>query len=424
MAREVKDDGSYDYKKGIIDYDEINRKFGLNNIETKNRPLLTINAWCHSHIRALHKKYPSTEWLAWCKIENLWNGHFVMTDMIHPEQECSGANVETTDEWMERIDNYLLENDPDNMGKWNCVLHSHHSMWAFWSGTDDDQRKKLNDGRRLAWAVVTNYTWDNVWYKACVNFYKPYPIEIDADVEYEVNDFYKQQQEREEYKDKRMKEIFIKKVKNEGILSDDHLKMLDYLWIDIIEEVVSNMYEVNELWSPSGSVKETLEKIVEEAEKKVEEETLIPLDSEYSQRKEWNTNLMGQLAGNMREKTYTYSSSIYNPSLYDTSKRKSWNSRDDYDDLSNSRADYDFWQHKKHSDTLFNNKNFPTEDVLFDSLGLDTGFEVKLNDEWDRMIFNFDMECWEYVWDVINDLYEYQEDYLPKEIDDEMRLAN
>lgn len=62
-------------------------------------------------------------------------------------------------------------------------------MSCFWSGTDDNARKSLNDGRFMAFAVVTAYSHKGddieVDYKGCVNFYKPYNIEIDCDMYYE-----------------------------------------------------------------------------------------------------------------------------------------------------------------------------------------------------------------------------------------------
>ena len=63
-----------------------------------------------------------------------------MVDMIHPHQKAHGSEVETTDEGMERQMQYLMENDKENIHKWNCVLHSHHSMGVFWSGTDNNAR--------------------------------------------------------------------------------------------------------------------------------------------------------------------------------------------------------------------------------------------------------------------------------------------
>ena len=67
-----------------IDYKEINQKIWLNNIDVHQAPVLTISAWCHNHIKALHKKYPWTEWTAICRIVNHWDWQFEMVDMIHP----------------------------------------------------------------------------------------------------------------------------------------------------------------------------------------------------------------------------------------------------------------------------------------------------------------------------------------------------
>lgn len=55
----------------------------------------------------------------------------------------------------------------------------------FWSETDDNARKELNDGRTAAFAIVTAYKGAEISYKGCLNFYRPFPLEIDADIDTE-----------------------------------------------------------------------------------------------------------------------------------------------------------------------------------------------------------------------------------------------
>ena len=284
-------------------HDAINKAINVNNVDTKIKPKLIINAWCHAHIKTMHKASPSTEWLAKCKIINLWNGVFKMVDMIHPPQECSSALVETADgawlreaQYLERI----WEQDWD----WNCVLHSHHSMNAFWSGTDDEQRLRLNDGRELAWAVVTNYRGDNIWYKGCVNFYKPYNIEIDCDIEYEDVDY--------DTLCSMAKADFDAEVENRycNLLQDnipllDELKgrysfdnVINYLWIDIRKELMINNISISRKL-PQQEYNDKLNELFTEAVATTKSELYEKYKDEYDFY-DWNNMLMGQRKENAK----------------------------------------------------------------------------------------------------------------------------
>ena len=181
------------------DYKEMNRKLGLNNITISQPLTLKISEKCHWYIRELHMEYPHKEWLAICKTEQVWPWVFELVDMIHPEQTAGSGSVTATDKGMDWSVDYLMEKGED-LSKWNLILHSHHSMWVFWSTTDDKARLWYNDGRFMCWAVVTAYsgTPENgaISYKGCVNFYKPYNIEIDCVVEQPERDL---RLETEEY---------------------------------------------------------------------------------------------------------------------------------------------------------------------------------------------------------------------------------
>lgn len=164
---------------------EFMKEIGLNNQTLFGKIKITMSWHVHEYIKQLHKIYPRTEWLGLCKTEKISEGHFVVTDIIHPHQRISGADVTTTDEGMDWAMEFLQEYDLDDIHKWNCVLHSHHTMWVFWSGTDDNARKELNDGRTAAFAIVTAYKGTEIFYKGCLNFYRPFPLEIDADIDIE-----------------------------------------------------------------------------------------------------------------------------------------------------------------------------------------------------------------------------------------------
>lgn len=302
-------------------YQQMNDKLWLNNIKLEEQPHLTISEWCHKHIKELHKEYPKEEWLALCKIEKRWPWDFYLVDMIHPEQSTSTWAVTATDEWMEWAVKELQERGED-MWLWNCVLHSHHWMSCFWSWTDDNARKELNDGRFMAFAVVTAYkgTGDNmeVDYKGCVNFYKPYNIEIDCDMYYEEWYLDKNYEEYlEEYINTRDL-IFEEKVKEKQeemnwlMAQPDYSRVLDYLWLDIKDKLDENYQEVVMKKMPNPQVEGILKVCENEAKVEAEEalkenKELMDGMAEYSAWDEWNTNLKTQLEEHKKVKAKVYS---------------------------------------------------------------------------------------------------------------------
>lgn len=292
---------------------EMNKLIGLNNISIKENITLLINDWCAQHIRTLHKEYPHTEWLAVCKIEPQGKWVFLMTDMVFPWQKGVGSEVETTEKWMERLNKELI-NRNESWKLWNCILHSHHSMWVFWSGTDDNARLGMNDWRQVEWAVVTAYDKDEISYKGCVNFYKPYNIEIDVDIK-----------EVEWISITQKYAGYITKIKeSSGIFYDALLKeneeyinsitetpsysnMLDYLWIDITEELAENYNEVKDkIWNPE--LIDYLKQLDNEANELAKNEVnnngeYTDILTEYGAFCEWSDNLLTQLEENRKEKS-------------------------------------------------------------------------------------------------------------------------
>ena len=399
-----------------IDYKEINQKIWLNNIDVHQAPVLTISAWCHNHIRALHKKYPWTEWTAICRIVNHWDWQFEMVDMIHPWQKTTSWEVETTDEWMEWAIDHLLERGED-LWEWNCILHSHHSMGCFWSQTDDNARLSMNDWRMLMWAVVTAYKWEEIDYKGCLNFYKPYPIEIDCDIEYYTEDLYWQREQWGEFMENRTKEIY-----NEMVLTDQTLKeykceydydnLLKYLGIDITDELKKNA-EVVQMKMPCEGYENRLKEIMEEAKEKVQEEIWAPVDNELVDWSNWSDNLLEQLETNKKAAEAVKPVSHYNGSLYDYDYCNSWG---DYEYNRTTtplkKSNRDFYESPEEKYCEFSSLNYPTKWSLINAYWLNEQFEFRLNDDKEWEVFNTHYKIWCYVWDELEDLYTYPEDYL------------
>jgi len=371
---------------------EMNNLIGLNNISIQGWITLLINDWCKEHIKTLHKEYPHTEWLAICKVEPQWNWIFLMTDMVFPWQKGVGWEVETTKEWMEWFTRELI-NRGENTSQWNCILHSHHSMGCFWSSTDDNARLSLNDWRQVEWAVVTAY--DNEWnihYKGCINFYKPYNIEIDVnvvDLECEwivdkYNEYLKKVGESE-----KIIYNFLLKTNKEHIDSitkkPSYSWILDYLWIDISEELNENYDSLKEkIWNPE------LVDYMKQLEDKAREMAISEVNTggvysdmlaEYGAYCTWSDNLLTQLENN-RKQTFekTYTSSINNPSLYSqTALPLNRDFEDEY-----NYDDYEFTSNKY------------SESYIRSMFWIPLAQPMKVGDESEWQVWS--EECWDYIY--------------------------
>lgn len=332
--------------------EKMNSIVGLNNISIKDWPILYINDWCAEHIKRLHKKNPNEEWLAYCKVKSEWEGIFIMTDMVFPWQTTTGWDVETTKEWMEWLNKELIARW-EKATDWNCVLHSHHKMGCFWSGTDDKARLSLNDWRQLAWAVVTAYEeeWNvmKINYKGCLNFYKPYNIEIDATVENlnsksiadEYDEYLTKIIETEEKYYNMLKEEnkeYIDKITDKPSFNG----VLEYLGLDIEKELNRNFDGLREkIWNPE------LLDYLKQLRTRAGDLALTDVNSsgvysdmlvEYGEFCNWSEKLLEQLEENKEKKTFGTLSSIQSPSLL--SQTASPLNRDFND---NDDDDYDYY---------------------------------------------------------------------------------
>lgn len=320
--------------------EEMNKLIGLNNISIKENITLLINGWCAEHIKALHKEYPHTEWLAVCKVEPQGKWVFLMTDMVFPWQKWVSADVETTKEGMERLNEELIKRG-ENWKLWNCILHSHHSMGCFWSGTDDNARLWMNDWRQVERAVVTAYDKKDenlISYKGCVNFYKPYNIEIDVEVKNleeptiveKYNDYLKKIEESEAT----FYEFLLNENKDyiESITqTPSYSRILDYLWVDITEDLVKNYNEINDkIWNPE--LLDYLKQLSDLSHQLAVEEInnggeFGDMLAEYGAFCDWSDNLLSQLETNRETKSSAVQWTLISSVGYPTNR-----TFDDYDE--------------------------------------------------------------------------------------------
>lgn len=359
---------------------EMNKLIGLNNISIKENITLLINDWCAQHIKTLHKEYPHTEWLAVCKIEPQGKWVFLMTDMVFPWQKGVGWEVETTEEWMERLNKELI-NRNENWKLWNCILHSHHSMWVFWSGTDDNARLGMNDWRLVEWAVVTAYDKDEISYKGCVNFYKPYNIEIDVDVK-EI-EWVSITQKYAEYitKIKESSGIFYDALlkENEEYIDSitktpSYSNMLEYLWIDISKELAENYDKVKDkIWNPEliDYMKQLGNKADELARDEVNKNgEYADILTEYGAFCEWSDNLLTQLEENRKTKTTSYQWSLISSTAYPLNR--------DFDD-----DDYDYNNIYEFTGSKY------SESYVRQMFRIDSRTPMKMWDHWEWLVYNY-----------------------------------
>ena len=371
-------------------YKEMNDKVGLNNVSINKELRLTISKACHNHIKSLHTEYPNTEWLAICKTQKVGDWHFMVVDMIHPWQKWVGAEVETTDEGMNWAIDYLKEHN-ENLADWNLIMHSHHTMGCFWSQTDNNARKGLNDWRQLAWAVVTAYkkrdkTMD-IDYKGCVNFYKPYNIEIDCDVDYEedwwfekVRKHNKEHKQREEKVKSRAMEIYSNILANEWV-GVDFSSINNYLWLDISSELTQNYYMVSRLL-PNAD-KDFYEWVEKKAVAQALEE--IPWEDIPSELLQWNERdnmLLKQLEEARKQKVVVR----------------------DFTDAYDSKILPGGWKKKEEEETppplkeigdnvdFFNEDNFPEERMLRHSYYIPMWIELYVEADWNWWTYNWRTE--------------------------------
>ncbi len=165
-------------------------------MSTKNCVKMYVPQKIHEVVTALHEDHKACEWSAFCKIID-WKDWYAIIDMFFPNQDNSSWLNTTTQEWLDQFCNWVIENEPTEMSKRKMQIHSHHSMWLFWSWTDNEQNRAWNYGWNkhffnavtaysTVWETKKQYekqTWNNVWYYWCINFYD---IDVEVPMEFIV----------------------------------------------------------------------------------------------------------------------------------------------------------------------------------------------------------------------------------------------
>ena len=425
------------------DYKEMNKKLGLNNIKISQPLTLRISEKCHWYIRELHMSYPNKEWLAICKTEQVWPWVFELVDMIHPEQTASSGSVTATDKGMDWSVDYLMEKGED-LSKWNLILHSHHSMWVFWSWTDDNARLWYNDGRFMCWAVVTAYdrtAWAETWkisYKGCVNFYKPYNIEIDCvveaperDLRIDTEEYLNQDKKYQEALNEKKKEIFDKLVEDSiphiNTISDqvNYTRIIDYLGIDITNDLLKN-YEWVATKIPNPEVSEFLKLLEQQAEEKAKEEMpqeektppqeitdfiewAMPLEEQL--KKAFETGETPKNYGYQSWKDYESSKSYKNESLFPSAEDNRNFNVDSHipSSIPSSVVEEDYdgdWNR-----TIYNKKWFPTVDALREEVKLPEDAYLIVESDWTYRIYCKETQTFETIEDWVEIMYGLGYDY-------------
>lgn len=187
----------------------------------------------------------------------------------------------------------------------------------------------------MEWAVVTAYKWDEISYKWCLNFYKPYNIEIDVNVvdtdEETIVDKYMEYSELVAETQARRYD-FLLEVNEDKIdeLTDkpSYSDIVSYLWLDISTELEKNYKKIKDkIWNPE--LLEYLKWLEDKAEALAIEEVerswlYTDVAIEYDVFCEWSEALLTQLKEH-REAEEAQRPKIHSSSLY--------SSRDFEDDI-------------------------------------------------------------------------------------------
>ena len=96
-------------------------------------------------------------------------------DIRVPVQESTGVDTEVSQDDLEKFLLELVE-DNENPKDWNMWIHSHHSMSAFWSGTDRQQMSSFNTGGP---EYFFHIVLSNNGRRAAATLYKPFNVFVD-----------------------------------------------------------------------------------------------------------------------------------------------------------------------------------------------------------------------------------------------------
>lgn len=158
-------------------------------IKKKLKVYVTVSWYVNALIAELHNNYPNTERSGIGRIEKR-DGYYEVTDIRFPKQDNSSGETEIKDGGLDDLLEDIFNNNPEQLHERKCWIHSHHTMWCFWSHTDQVAKNSFNDGNlNCRWSIVTAYTdsW-NITYKCALNIFKPILAEFDVPVKKEAFD--------------------------------------------------------------------------------------------------------------------------------------------------------------------------------------------------------------------------------------------
>ena len=127
------------------------------------------------------------------------DGDFILKDPVILKQEVSGGNCEMEEEALAIHYSKMVGKYGDKIR--HCWWHSHHTMGAFWSGTDDATILE-NDTHDFSVSLVVNLKQE---YKLRVQFF--YPFEHEENV---VLNFLEDESDIDEVLDKEVNELCTK----------------------------------------------------------------------------------------------------------------------------------------------------------------------------------------------------------------------
>ncbi len=115
-----------------------------------------------------------------CVVVEDAEGNFWLKDPVILKQEVSSANCEMEEEALAIHYGKMADKHGDNIR--HCWWHSHHTMGAFWSGTDDNTIME-NETDDFSVSLVVNLKQE---YKLRVQMF--YPIEAEVNVPLNIDD--------------------------------------------------------------------------------------------------------------------------------------------------------------------------------------------------------------------------------------------
>ncbi len=139
-------------------------------------------------IKELHNQWKHKERSGLLKVQKIkWA--YIAYDIFFPKQSNSTAYTTFTWDINEELIPYLqAKNELHAYSDYAVWIHSHHSMNAFWSGTDRDTRKDFASwGCNEFMSVVTSYKkgtheLDWIFYNCTLDIFKPIDFEYDCEV--------------------------------------------------------------------------------------------------------------------------------------------------------------------------------------------------------------------------------------------------